>query len=330
MCTRGPVKFGMRTSIRSPTTIVPSPMSLESNGCVVGLCVHNRRREAIEIPTHLPMTCPPFVHTACHFPAQLNTFTSTRFHNPGCSGSLPVDWGRPNAFPQLRTLDLSKNPGLTGSLPDTWGLSSAFPTLEQLRLHNCSLGGELPAAWGLVGGLDSLVTVTLQGNQLEGSVPAEWSQRVDFGAPLLTLVVKPGNDRLCGDAPRGVVLVSEDLVDAEVEGGGPVAKRVPDGFFSAGVLLVSLANEPASAAARGLTSSVSVEGGTNGGSQAIVVTNGGRSQSLNVVGGGGSGGDGTESGATRSGSGRAPVNTQNSNAVQLPLCSEISGAALGG
>jgi hypothetical protein len=37
-----------------------------------------------------------------------------------------------------------------------------------------------------------------QGNSLSGGIPAVWAQRALFGEPPLAMVVRPGNDRLCG------------------------------------------------------------------------------------------------------------------------------------
>lgn len=64
--------------------------------------------------------------------------------------------------------------------------------------------GELPESWGRVGQLPALALLAVQNNRLGGTIPAEWSRRAAFGSQPITILIKPGNDRLCGKVPPGV------------------------------------------------------------------------------------------------------------------------------
>ena len=62
-------------------------------------------------------------------------------------GSLPPQWGAPEAFPALRYLDMTGNFFLTGPLPNFSSSSGGMQRLEVLMAAACSLSGTLPDAW---------------------------------------------------------------------------------------------------------------------------------------------------------------------------------------
>uniref|UniRef100_A0A1D2A5N4 Protein kinase domain-containing protein n=2 Tax=Auxenochlorella protothecoides TaxID=3075 RepID=A0A1D2A5N4_AUXPR len=117
-------------------------------------------------------------------------------------GGLPSAWGSNGTFASLQILMLDDN-DLGGSLPISWGLDEALPTLRTLSLSNVGLSGTLPSEWGTGTGLNSLTSLAVQGNALSGFVPSSWAQL----SSLQRLVVRPGNEELCGPLPGGSAFV---------------------------------------------------------------------------------------------------------------------------
>jgi hypothetical protein len=136
------------------------------------------------------------------------------------SGTIPNSWWQTSGFEALKHMDLSFNqlsgslpPAIpapltletlslaynrfTGSLPTDWAASSIY----QVDLSNNILTGSLPKSWAEAYKLDKLGLLNLASNDLSGTVPVEWMQAQwtpDKPASISTVVIKPGNPRMCG------------------------------------------------------------------------------------------------------------------------------------
>ena len=98
---------------------------------------------------------------------QISTLTQLNLSNNVFHGPLPPQW----ASQSLTTLDLSNNV-LSGPLPTNYGVEDVFPELQ---------------------------FISLQGNLLSGPLPTpQWIQGF---APGAVIILRPGNDGLCGPIP---------------------------------------------------------------------------------------------------------------------------------
>jgi len=110
----------------------------------------------------------------------------------GLQGVLPPDL---LLLPDLQVLNLSDN-SFSGTLPPQW----ASKSLTTLDLSNNLLSGPLPVAYGSKETFFKLSSIYLQGNSFSGSLPGpEWTS-IGF-APQATIVLRPGNQGLCGPVP---------------------------------------------------------------------------------------------------------------------------------
>ncbi|KAL4437438.1 hypothetical protein ABPG75_004577 [Micractinium tetrahymenae] len=119
--------------------------------------------------------------------------------NNSLTGGLPPTFGGADGMPKLRFLFASNNP-LGGTLPAQWGVNGSFPQLKTLDLNATRLWGTLPPQWGVPGAFRVLDALRLENNDLSGTVPAQWSGL----RSLSRLIIRPGNDRLCGPLPPGL------------------------------------------------------------------------------------------------------------------------------
>lgn len=144
------------------------------------------------------------------------------------SGSLPPAIPAPLT---LETLSLAYNK-FTGSLPTDWAASS----IHQVDLSNNLLIGSLPKPWAEEYKLDKLALLNLANNDLSGTVPLEWMQAQwtpDKPATISTVVIKPGNLRICGPVypfqPEILLAVSPKLypeVEEMVNGMSSVVGKI--------------------------------------------------------------------------------------------------------
>ena len=85
-------------------------------------------------------------------------------------GTVPIDWGLHESFPQLANLSLAFNPQLSGTLPQVWGTNNtSLRKLQVLDINNCNLTGALPAAWSSQ--LPALQQVNASSNFITGCLP---------------------------------------------------------------------------------------------------------------------------------------------------------------
>ena len=99
---------------------------------------------------------------------QQMTLSGNNFH-----GSLPPEWGAPEAFPELSVMGCG-NMNVTGTLPAEWGSPSAFQSLVFLTLNTNDLTGDLPDSWASDGAFPLLVCLEAYQNSLSGTIPASW------------------------------------------------------------------------------------------------------------------------------------------------------------
>ncbi|KAL4421913.1 hypothetical protein ABPG77_005197 [Micractinium sp. CCAP 211/92] len=119
--------------------------------------------------------------------------------NNSLTGGLPPSFGAQSGMPKLRFLFAANNP-LGGTLPAQWGRNSSFPQLKTLDLNATRLWGTLPPEWGEAGSFRVLDALRLENNDLSGTIPAQWGGL----RSLSRLIIRPGNERLCGPLPPGL------------------------------------------------------------------------------------------------------------------------------
>ena len=82
-------------------------------------------------------------------------------------GSLPPEWGQPQAFLSLRTLNASFTQ-LTGPLPSAWGSPSAFQKLENITFVGSTISGPLPDSWATPGAWPALKAIQVDQTGISG------------------------------------------------------------------------------------------------------------------------------------------------------------------
>jgi Protein tyrosine and serine/threonine kinase len=111
--------------------------------------------------------------------------------NLGLDGYLPPELLQ---IGTLKQLNLSNNL-FHGPLPPQW----ASQSLTTLDLSNNVLSGPLPKNYGAEGVFPQLKYIFLHGNLLSGPLPTpQWTQGF---APGAVIILRPGNDGLCGPVP---------------------------------------------------------------------------------------------------------------------------------
>lgn len=111
--------------------------------------------------------------------------------NLGLDGYLPPELLQ---IDTLKQLNFSNNL-LYGPLPPQW----ASKSLITLDLSNNVLSGPLPTNYGATGVFPELKYILIQGNLLSGALPIpQWTQGF---APRSTIILRPGNNGLCGTVP---------------------------------------------------------------------------------------------------------------------------------
>lgn len=115
-------------------------------------------------------------------PPELSSLTQlqqlTVFDN-AFTGTLPAQWGMPNAFPELFAV-LCDNNQLTGDLPDSWGSQGALPKLQTLFLRYNNISGTLPESWAAAGAFPELLQLSLAHTNITGTLPAIWASHGAF------------------------------------------------------------------------------------------------------------------------------------------------------
>jgi hypothetical protein len=198
-----------------------SGVSCDQNGAVISLDLTNLGLQG-SLATEL---------------SQLSNLGSLKLGQNQLAGSLPGGWASNSAFQSLTELDVSSN-RLEGDLPDAYGAAGSFSGLQLLRLGTNAFTGSLPSGWGEGGGFGALQNLLLEDNMLEGELPAEWGGSGRFGSlarldvsgndvqgsipqswgadgnlPSLTgLVLKPGNERLCGAIPGSLPVLPANAI----------------------------------------------------------------------------------------------------------------------
>ena len=82
-------------------------------------------------------------------------------------GSLPSDWGQPQAFPSLMIMNTSFTQ-LTGPLPSAWGSPDAFLKLMNLSMVHTDITGGLPVSWATPGAWPQLVALQVDQTHISG------------------------------------------------------------------------------------------------------------------------------------------------------------------
>ena len=100
---------------------------------------------------------------SCHALQSLDVSQTT------LQGTLPPNWGQPQAFPSLRTLNASFTQ-LTGPLPSAWGSASAFQKLENMSFVGSRVSGGLPDSWGTPGAWPALKAIQIDQTSVSGMV----------------------------------------------------------------------------------------------------------------------------------------------------------------
>lgn len=88
---------------------------------------------------------------------------SRSLHLPTCSGTLPVAWGAPAAFPRLALLDIRSNQ-ITGDLPPSWGVPPMLTAAATRRALAAAAQKSKPS-FAVLRALD------LSNNQLTSALP---------------------------------------------------------------------------------------------------------------------------------------------------------------
>ncbi len=83
-------------------------------------------------------------------------------------GSLPPEWGQPQAFPSLMILNASFTQ-LTGPLPSAWGSPDAFLKLTNVSVVHTYITGGLPDSWATLGAWPQLVALQVDQTHIAGS-----------------------------------------------------------------------------------------------------------------------------------------------------------------
>ena len=103
--------------------------------------------------------------------AMLGALNALYFGGQNLTGTLPLEWGAPGAFPALTTLNLGQNT-LTGTLPAAWATPGSFPALQTLELLYNNFFGQLPEAWGATPGAFPVLSSLYMGhNNFSGHLP---------------------------------------------------------------------------------------------------------------------------------------------------------------
>lgn len=111
--------------------------------------------------------------------------------NLGLDGYLPPELLQIDTLKQLNFSDNLFN----GPLPPQW----ASKSLTTLDLSNNVLSGPLPKNYGAEGVFPQLKYIFIQGNLLSGPLPIpQWTQGF---APGSSIIIRPGNNGLCGPVP---------------------------------------------------------------------------------------------------------------------------------
>ncbi|CAL8464770.1 g4305 [Coccomyxa elongata] len=123
------------------------------------------------------------------------------------SGTIPQALQAMQALSSFTLVGNSFNGTLPEQLPASAGVH-AWPFLQGLHLDHNLLSGTLPASWGTSNSMASLRNITASYNSLTGSIPAAWgSTNGKKQLPALnSLILQPGNPKLCGPIPPGVTV----------------------------------------------------------------------------------------------------------------------------
>jgi hypothetical protein len=113
------------------------------------------------------------------------------------TGGLPPGFGSPDALISLRYLDLGRNP-LGGVIPAEWGQRNSFPELRSLDLNDTGISGLLPKNIPMA--FPQLQSLLLAYNNLSGPIPPSLVNETS----LRKVVIKPGNEFLCGPIPENL------------------------------------------------------------------------------------------------------------------------------
>jgi hypothetical protein len=116
-------------------------------------------------------------------------------HSNQFTGGLPPGFGIPDALISLRYLDLARNP-LGGEIPPEWDQINSFTELKSLDLNDTKLSGLLPRE--LPSAFPQLQVLQLANNNFSGPIPPSLANST---SNLQRVVLKPGNDLLCGPVP---------------------------------------------------------------------------------------------------------------------------------
>ncbi|KAG7667074.1 putative serine/threonine-protein kinase [Nannochloris sp. 'desiccata'] len=118
-------------------------------------------------------------------------------HGNQFTGGLPPGFGDPDALMSLRYLDLGGNP-LGGEIPPEWGQPTSFPELRSLDLNDTGISGLIPR--DIPRAYPQLQSLILAYNNLSGPIPPSLAS----ATTLRRVVIKPGNDFLCGPVPENL------------------------------------------------------------------------------------------------------------------------------